>query len=127
MDTQHSAEITLAISRFEAAWARGESPQLDLFIPENERENVELVAELIAVDLERRLKAGEAIRVEAYLERFPKLAASPGDVVNLIVAEYRLRCRMTPGLATDEYLTRFPEYEVWLKARLSVADKSGSS
>lgn len=124
MATQHSADITQAISRFESAWARGETPQPDSFLPEGEHENIELVAELIAVDLERRLKAGEAIYVEAYLERFPGLVGSPDDVVGLIIVEYRLRCRQEPGLAVDEYLRRFPQYRDLLLARLSATDET---
>ena len=124
MPTDPSAEITQAISRFEAAWARGESPQLKSYISPDDADNIDLIAELVAVDLERRLKDGESIRVESYLQQFPQLGGSPAHVVNLLVAEYQHRCRLNPALAVDEVLERFPQYGDQLLAQLSATDET---
>jgi tetratricopeptide (TPR) repeat protein/tRNA A-37 threonylcarbamoyl transferase component Bud32 len=97
------------VGRFEEAWQRGERPALDEYLPAGGGPR-ELIVELAHADLECRLKAGEAARVEAYLGRYPPLAADHAAVLRLIEAEYRLRRRGEPGLGPDEYLRRFPAY-----------------
>jgi hypothetical protein len=77
-----------------------------------------VVAGLAHIDLERRLKAGEEARAEAYLERFPALAADPSLAVALVLREYGLRRRLGPAVSRREYLARFPRYERELQARL---------
>ena len=44
--------------------------------------------ELVHVDLEFRLKAGEAARVESYLDRYPHLTQDSATVLDLLEAEY---------------------------------------
>jgi hypothetical protein len=85
---------------------------------------VALLAELVHVELEYRLKAGEPARVENYLAEYPDLAADPGLVVELIQAEYQLRRRHEAGLTPAAYLERFPAYRTELQDRLDhpVAD-----
>src|SRR5205823_1249418 len=78
-----------------------------------------LLAELVHLDLELRLKAGEPVRVETYLERFPELARGPDAVVRLIATEFDLRRRREPDLTPDAYLERFPAYREDLRQRLS--------
>jgi tetratricopeptide (TPR) repeat protein len=68
--------------------------------------------------LECRLKAGEAARVEEYLQRYPELGQRPSDVLELIAAEYALRRRGEPALGVAEYLERFPGYREELPPRL---------
>jgi formylglycine-generating enzyme required for sulfatase activity/tRNA A-37 threonylcarbamoyl transferase component Bud32 len=62
------------------------------------------------VDLEQRLKAGEAARVEDYLPRYPELAGSPAVVLGLAHAEYLRRRKAEPALDLEEYRRRFPQY-----------------
>jgi len=56
-----------------------------------------VLLELALLDLELRLKAGDAARVEEYLARYPELAASPANAVELIAVEFELRRRSEPG------------------------------
>jgi WD40 repeat protein/tRNA A-37 threonylcarbamoyl transferase component Bud32 len=65
---------------------------------------------LIFIELEYRLQAGEAVRVESYLERFPEVAQATEDVVRLIAWEAELLRRSEPGLTVDEYTGRFPQH-----------------
>src|SRR5262249_30476725 len=67
-----------------------------------------LLRELVHIDLENRLQAGEAARVEEYLRRFPELAEQRGTVLELLAAEYARRRPGEPALTTDEYQQRFP-------------------
>jgi serine/threonine-protein kinase len=96
------------IGRFEEAWEQGQRPAIDDFLPAGD---VTALAELIHVDLERRLKAGEAVRVETYLERYPVLADHSPTLLELINAEYELRRRREPDLQPDEYARRFPQLQ----------------
>jgi predicted ATPase len=64
----------------------------------------------VHVDLELRLKAGDAARVEEYLFRYPELTDDRAVALELIAAEHEQRRRREPGLALNEYLQRFPQY-----------------
>ncbi|MBX3413226.1 MAG: protein kinase [Pirellulales bacterium] len=99
-----------AVERFEKAWQSGDRPAIDAFLAEAEaEERRRWLTELIHVDIEYRLKAGEAPRVEEYLARFAELASDDRLVVDLLRFEYELRRRSEPGLALDEYQRRFPQ------------------
>jgi WD40 repeat protein len=98
------------LKAFEAAWRAGKAPTLADFVPPDATGRDALLLELVHLDLEFRLKQGEVVRVEHYLEAYPELAASPDDVLDLLLAECRLRGRTEPGLGLDEYLSRFPQY-----------------
>lgn len=102
------------VGRFEEARQRGESPEIDEFLVEaHADERRRWLTELIYVEIEYRLKAGEVARVEEYLTRFADLASDDPLVVDLLRFEYELRRRAEPGLSLDEYQRRFPQ---WAKA-----------
>jgi serine/threonine protein kinase/Tfp pilus assembly protein PilF len=102
-------------SRFEAAWEQGPPPALDDFVPPGDRR---ALTEVAHIDLERRLKAGEGVRVENYLERYPALAEGPEAVLALIKTEYEQRRRREPALSVAEYRQRFPQHSAALEQRL---------
>jgi hypothetical protein len=110
------------VFRFEAAWERGERPAIDSYLPSGAPNHHAILIELVHVDLERRLKAGEAARVEDYLRRYPSLADNPAVVLDLACAEYRQRLRAGPALDLEEYCRRFPQCREQL--RRWVADHS---
>jgi WD40 repeat protein len=99
-----------AIRRFELAWKQGPPPALDDYLPAGTAHRQAVLAELVHTDLEYRLKAGEAARVEDYLRRYPELAHDPAAAVDLILAEYDLRRRREPDLTPADYRARFPRY-----------------
>ena len=103
------------IDRFEQAWEQGARPALDDYLPAGEARCRAALIELVHTDLEYRLKAGEAARVEEYWQRYPDLARDRGSALELIAAEYGLRRRREPHVGQDEYLARFPQYalELW--------------
>jgi hypothetical protein len=107
-------EREMIIERFEAAWERGDRPVLDEYLPPDDHR---ALAELVHIDLERRLKAGEAVRVEHYLGRYPELADQRDVVLALLAAEYAQRRRQESALAPDEYARRFPGYYEELLSR----------
>ena len=73
------------VESFEAAWDRGDDPQIiDFLIPDDPTEG-QLLIELVHADLELRTKNGT--HVEDYLQRFPELASRPDVVATLRRAE----------------------------------------
>jgi tetratricopeptide (TPR) repeat protein/tRNA A-37 threonylcarbamoyl transferase component Bud32 len=99
-----------AVGRFVDAWRRGTQPAIDDYLSIRDSLRHALLIELVQTDLELRLKAGEAARVEEYLARYPGLAGDRSATLDLIAAEYELRRRGEPDLALDEYVRRFPAY-----------------
>jgi formylglycine-generating enzyme required for sulfatase activity len=105
----HTWESEIA-ERFEHAWRSGPQPTIDDFLPDDASRRFKALIELVHIDLEIRLKRGEAARVETYLERFSPLAEDAAVAVELIRAEYDLRRRREPELALADYVRRFPQY-----------------
>jgi tRNA A-37 threonylcarbamoyl transferase component Bud32/tetratricopeptide (TPR) repeat protein len=108
------------IERFEDAWRHGQQPAIGDFLPPDAADRPSVLVELVHVDLEYRLKAGYATRVESYLSRYPELADDHSAVVGLIAAEYEQRRRRQPEVAAGEYCRRFPQYGDLLPAVLRV-------
>src|SRR5262249_38278986 len=79
----------LLCDRFEPAWQAGGRPALEDFLAQiEEPARTALFVELFRLDMAYRLLAGEAPRVEAYLERFPALAREQRLPLELIAAEF---------------------------------------
>lgn len=98
------------IQAFEEAWRQGQTPEIDDFVSVSDPARKELLIELICVDLEFRLKAGEPVRVQAYFEKYSELPADRRAVLELIEAEHNLRRRLGEEVRLDEYRSRFPDY-----------------
>src|SRR4051794_18679940 len=62
------------LERFEDAWRRGEKPDLDAYLMQADglSQRRALLVELVHEDLEYRLRAGESVRIEEYLQRYPE-------------------------------------------------------
>jgi serine/threonine protein kinase/Flp pilus assembly protein TadD len=94
--------------RFEDAWRQGKQPALSDYLREGEDLLPGLLVELIHAELEFRLQAGEAARVEEYLTHYPELADERQAVLALLQTEWRIRARLDPQLSVEEYRQRFP-------------------
>jgi WD40 repeat protein/tRNA A-37 threonylcarbamoyl transferase component Bud32 len=110
------SQLFQLVDRFDGAWHAGQRPAIDDFLPAGAERRAALI-ELIHVELECRLKAGEAVRVESYLERYPELADDAEVVLGLIAVEQEQRRRREPNLQAEEYLRRFPAYGPQLRLR----------
>jgi len=106
------------VCRFEEAWQRGERPALDAYLPCDAGARRLALVELIHLELELRLKAGEAARVEEYLTRYPELTDERQTVLALLQTEWRVRARQEPHLSGVEYQQRFPQFACELDAAL---------
>jgi serine/threonine protein kinase len=109
-----------AIRHFEDAWHGRSRPEILAYLPDGAG-RTRLLIELVHVDLEYRLRAGEAARTEEYLARFPELADDRSVALELIAAEHELRRRREPGLALDDFLQRFPRYRAELPGLITRA------
>src|SRR4051812_31406654 len=78
-----SGQLEQIVAQFEDAWQAGQQPAIDDFLPVSDRLRRGVLVELVHADLEWRLKGGEVIRVESYLERYPELANNPDTILDL--------------------------------------------
>src|SRR6186997_2571821 len=102
-------EFEDAIQRFENDWQGQARPEIIAYLPTGTG-HTRLLTELVHVDLEYRLRAGESARVEEYLARYPELTDDRAVMLELIAAEHEFRRRREPGLALSDFLQRFPQY-----------------
>ena len=105
------------IRRFEGAWGDYGRPGIDSFIPPDLIHSPQLLVELVHVDLEFRLRDGEPVRAEDYLDRYPELAERR-LLLDLLVTEFGLRNRHCPPAWPEEYWLRFPKLIADLRERL---------
>jgi predicted ATPase len=110
------------IRSFEEACREGRARPLEDYLGGEGEVRLALLVELTHIDLEFRLQAGEAARVESYRDRFPELADDAHALRDLIAAEYALRCRHESGVGAEEYLARFPDHAAELRERLAGRD-----
>jgi serine/threonine protein kinase len=108
-----------AVKRFEDAWHQAPWPEIDDYLPTGEPLRSRVLIELVHIDLELRLKLGEAAQVEEYLARYPELADDRAVTLGLVAVELELRLRREPGFALDEYLQRFPQFRAELLEQIA--------
>jgi serine/threonine protein kinase len=113
-------ELEDLIRRFEDAWQGRSRPEIVAYLPTGAG-RTRLLTELVQVDLEYRLRAGESARVEEYLARFPELANDRTVMLELIAVEHEFRRRREPGLALSEFFQRFPQYRAELPGQIAPA------
>jgi WD40 repeat protein len=97
-------------ARFDEAWQKGPPPRLEDYLPADPGERVAVLAELVHIDLEFRLKAGVSVRVEDYWQRYPELARGREVALSLVAAEFDLRRRFAPDATVLDYQRRFPQF-----------------
>jgi hypothetical protein len=69
--------VDAIVQQFEEAWQNGGRPAIGDYLPDGP-DRLAVLRELIAIDLQRRQRAGEPVRLVDYVERFPEvLAADP--------------------------------------------------
>src|SRR5262249_61545234 len=97
------------IKQFVQAWRAGRRPAIEDCLPTGGPWRSPLLIELAHTELELRIKAGEKVRAEEYLAKYPALREDRAAAVHLIAAEHDLRRRAEPELDLHEYLARFPQ------------------
>jgi WD40 repeat protein/tRNA A-37 threonylcarbamoyl transferase component Bud32 len=120
-----STSVDEIVDRFESAYEDGQPPAIEDYLPADDAARAEVLIHLVHIDLERRLKAGDAARVEAYQKRYPDLSRDPGVLLDLIAAEYEQRRRREPDVDISEYLGRFPHFASQLRPMLEATLPGG--
>ncbi len=69
-------ELQTTVARFRAAMARGDRPAIEAYLPADGAHRAVFLAELVHEELEHRARAGEAVSVQSYLDRFEELRSS---------------------------------------------------
>jgi serine/threonine protein kinase len=102
------AQVENRIEAFERAWQAGQRPRIADHLPGEPVLRTAVVVELAHIDLELRIKAREAARVESYLTEFAEIAEQSERVVELIRTELRWRTAAGEAVEATEYQRRFP-------------------
>jgi WD40 repeat protein len=119
--SQARARRESLVEAFAAAWERGERPALDQFLVRANAAETGLLFDLAQADLQWRLEAGEKVRVEDYMRRYPRLSEGGPRLLELIARELAWRREAEPGFSADEYLKRFPQFAAELRPLLRFA------
>jgi serine/threonine protein kinase/tetratricopeptide (TPR) repeat protein len=72
---EQRAEFEDRIAAFEKAWQRGDRPRITDSLPADPDLRKAVLLELVCVERELRIKAGEPVSLESYLRDFPEVAA----------------------------------------------------
>ena len=115
--SQDSADAV--IDDFESAWRSRLRPDIGAFLARvAEADRPAVLRELVGLELEYRLRAGEPARVEECLGQFPALGTEPAGVLGLVALEFRVRLDCAERVTVAEYLERFPTLRDTLPALL---------
>jgi predicted Ser/Thr protein kinase len=122
MSSPLSPTMHQILDRFDEAWNGPTPPRIEDYLAEVEpAARITLLVELVRIDLEHRLAAGEEVRLEeVYRKRFPELFADPQAIVALVKEELGFRLHNEPDLSPEEYLNRFPQFRDELLAQLPI-------
>src|SRR5262249_44766955 len=88
-------------------WNDGKRPELDDFLAQIGPLKPEELVDVLHVDQRERWQAGEPIRAETYLQRYPLVAMNVESAIDLIYSEFRFREDSGEKPRVDEYLQRF--------------------
>jgi serine/threonine-protein kinase len=107
-------DIHTILEQFEAAWKSGRRPLLGAFLPPPEcARRQEIILALTQLDLEHRLKAGDAAPLVQNYFHDPGLCLGTTEQIVLIRDEYQWRWeRRDLGLSREEYARCFPKPEL---------------
>jgi formylglycine-generating enzyme required for sulfatase activity/serine/threonine protein kinase len=93
-----AAGLETVVRGYEAAWLRGERPDIDSALAGLAgAARAAALVELAHTELELRLKAGEPACAADYLRRYPELGGQRSVVRDLIETEHRHRGHAAPG------------------------------
>jgi serine/threonine protein kinase len=104
------------LAEFEQSWAEGRLAACvqDLPPPGSPLRLPALVG-MIKVDLKRRWKLGQRVKVESYLETYPELGTPETAPVDLVQAEYEARQQSGEAVTASQFRLRFPRQALQLQ------------
>ena len=102
------ARLEQIVDQFEEQWQNDRRPDIVAFLTQHEHERRALLTELLQVDLEYRVRAGDDAPLEQWVAGFPELQADHALLVELIGREIDLKRRRGHAVSADDYVARFP-------------------
>ncbi len=112
-------KLEVICERFESGWRSGAKLQIEDLLPADAEFRRRAIVELINIELELRIRAGEPARCEDYFARFPELSENRTDAVAMIAREFRLRSERDSKIDPKDFLCRFPQFAADLEKLLS--------
>lgn len=106
------------LTAYEQAWQQNTPPNLDTTLAALTFHSTDLVADLVKLDLEYRLRAHQPTLIETYLARYPELSSAQEMLLDLVSHEYYVRQHLGLSAKQSDYQSRFPHLGVELLARL---------
>jgi predicted ATPase len=89
------------IKVFENAWRSGLAPRIADYLWSDGEIRTALLVELVHIDMEFRLKAGETVRPESYVDAFPELSGDERVLADLQAVALELSDRFTENIAAE--------------------------
>jgi len=128
--SDHSSVIAVVdtlCDRFEEALKAGEWPPLDAWLNEAGTASRVALPDLIDLDLDYRIRAGETITAADYFVRFPELLKHPNIAVRLVATEFRATKTLKAQLPEADFRCRYRDraehpdwsYGPWISKPLS--------
>ena len=94
------SQLDEVLERFDQVWHAGQSPAIDDYLPPSGHPlRLHVLEELVRMDLECRIKAGQPVRIEEYLARHPELGQDDELLLGLLVRECEAAPPAGPGTA----------------------------
>lgn len=114
------------VHEFANDWNQGGRPEVIRFLnraaQSGNADRAALAADLIRVDLECRLRAGESPLIDDYLADIPELREARHELVALLIDEHAMRTGAGRIVSLEEYARRFPEHLETLRHELELTD-----
>ena len=106
----HAGHPTDRLVRRFAALAEGvgRSPDVATFLADYPKASIRERADVMLIDLARRVSSDEAVGVEEYLSADAEVAADDEVTLELIVAEHDFRTRLGNKPEISDFASRFP-------------------
>ncbi len=108
-------KLEVICERFEIGWRSGAKLRIEDLLPADAEFRRRAVVELINIEMELRLRAGELARCEDYFARFPELAEDRKKAIEMVVKEFRLRSEHDSKVDLSDFLKRFPQFSADLE------------
>src|SRR5262245_20273999 len=123
LSAEHRRQLESLLLKFDQSWDEKRLPAVLRQLPADSPLRRPALIEMIKIDLERRRKAGQKVRLEAYLKPFPELGTADDLPVDLILAEYQARRQFGTAPDLAEYARRFPRQAAELQRLAGEADR----
>jgi WD40 repeat protein len=101
LDAAQADALEPLLRLFDRAWQRRQRPTIEDYLPRTDGSRSAALMELVHIELEYRLTAGEAVTIADYLQRFPELAEDREVVDELRAVEEELRGDGVPRCAAE--------------------------